>query len=135
MYFFHASNVMWTRTVTLVLGKLLSSSWCFLKIYTADKNFTRPPVALVVPNINSVWIYYFHIPNWQQLFLAYPITCIIQPNYSYACEERNTCLMRCELICFNWFLKAFSLGGRKRKRKTNIVEFSFYILTLWQWGW
>ena len=26
----------------------------FLKIYTADKNFTRPPVAPVAPNINSV---------------------------------------------------------------------------------
>ena len=29
------------------------SSWCFLTIYTADKNFTQPPVALVAPNINS----------------------------------------------------------------------------------
>ena len=43
---------MWTRMVTLALGKF-SSSWCFLKIYTADKNFTQPPVAPVAPNINS----------------------------------------------------------------------------------
>ena len=35
------------------MGKMLSSSWCYLKIYTADKNFTRPPVAQVAPNINS----------------------------------------------------------------------------------
>ena len=28
---FHASNVMWTRLVTLALGKLLSSSLCFWK--------------------------------------------------------------------------------------------------------
>ena len=46
---------MWTRTVTLALGKLLSSSRCFLTIYTADKNFARPPVAPVAPNINSVF--------------------------------------------------------------------------------
>ena len=36
--------------MTLALGKLLSSLRCFLKIYTADRNFTRPPVA---PNIKS----------------------------------------------------------------------------------
>ena len=47
---FHAPNVMWTRRVILALGKLGSSSWCYLKIYTADKKFTWPPVA---PNINS----------------------------------------------------------------------------------
>ena len=54
----HASNVMWRRTVTIALAKLLSSSLCFLKIYTADKNFTRPPVAPVAPNINSVYMYF-----------------------------------------------------------------------------
>ena len=34
--------------------KFQRSSHCFWKIYTADKNFTRPPVAPVAPNINSV---------------------------------------------------------------------------------
>ena len=50
---FHASFVMWTRTVNSALGKLLSSCWCFLNIYRTDENFTPPPVALVAPNINS----------------------------------------------------------------------------------
>ena len=48
---FHASNMVWT--VTKSLGKLLSSFWCLLKIYTADKNLTQPLVAPVAPNINS----------------------------------------------------------------------------------
>ena len=38
---FHASNAMWTGTLTLALGELLSSLRCFLKFYTADKNFTQ----------------------------------------------------------------------------------------------
>ena len=37
--------------ITNVLCKLLRNLWCFLKICSADKNFTRPPVA---PNINSL---------------------------------------------------------------------------------
>ena len=28
--------------------------WCFLNMYTTEKNFTRPQVARVAPNINSV---------------------------------------------------------------------------------
>ena len=68
---FHASNVMWTRTVTLALGKLLSSSWCFLKIYTADKNFTRPLVAPVAPNINSELVTFTRFLSKGQLFNAF----------------------------------------------------------------
>ena len=52
---FPALNVIWTRTVTSALGKLLNCLWCFLKIYT-DKNYTQPPVSTVAPNVNSGYI-------------------------------------------------------------------------------
>ena len=57
---------MWTRSVTLASGKLLSSLWLFLKIYEADKNVARPQVA---PNINSALIrhcFKHFCFNWQQ---------------------------------------------------------------------
>ena len=69
---------MWTRTVTLVLGKLLSSSWCFLKIYTADKNFTRPPVALVAPNINPGHGFIF--PAHFCFFCLWQYLCVARTN-------------------------------------------------------
>ena len=57
---FFAKNYSWAYIPCIkydlnkkALAKLISSLLCFLKIYTADKNFTRPLVTLVAPNINS----------------------------------------------------------------------------------
>ena len=46
------------KNCDLSLGKLPSTLWCFMIIYTADKNFTWPPVAPVAPNINSALPYF-----------------------------------------------------------------------------
>ena len=43
-----------TRNVPYLGLKLYSILHCFQEIYAADKKFTRPPVPLVPPNINSV---------------------------------------------------------------------------------
>ena len=52
---FHVSIVIKTRTMTLFSGKIATQfRVVFWEIYTTDKNFTRPPVPPVPPNINSV---------------------------------------------------------------------------------
>ena len=49
------------KNCDLSLGKLPSTLWCFMIIYTADKNLTRPPVAPVAPNINSVYLVHYNM--------------------------------------------------------------------------
>ena len=53
MHRYHASIVIKTRTMNFFLVNLPGQFALFLKIYTTDKNFTRPPVAPVAPYINS----------------------------------------------------------------------------------